>query len=132
MFRYWPHKNTYRGPPACLPVPTTRATRNKIDNSGESINNATRLRKDCVNTANWTVVQAVPFPRVTSFLTERSGSGVAMLKPWAIVFTLHCSRTLRCINEYLAIDSGGYVYEQPSCINCSIWLYVSQRSRDGV
>ena len=25
-------------------------------------------------------------------------------------------------NEYLAIDSGGYVYEQPSRINCSIWL----------
>ena len=27
---------------------------------------------------------------------------------------------LSCINEYLAIDSGGYVYEQPSRINCSI------------
>ena len=36
------------------------------------------------------------------------------------------------INEYLAIDSGGYVYEQPSRINCSIWLDVSQRSRDDV
>ena len=29
-------------------------------------------------------------------------------------------------------DSGGYVYEQPSRINCSIWLDASQRSRDGV
>ena len=34
--------------------------------------------------------------------------------------------------EYLATDSGGYVYEQPSRINCSIWLDASQRSRDGV
>ena len=31
-------------------------------------------------------------------------------------------------NEYLAIDSGGYVYEQPSHINCSKWLDASQRS----
>ena len=35
-------------------------------------------------------------------------------------------------NEYLAIGSGGYVYEQPSRINCSIWLDASQRSRGGV
>ena len=35
-------------------------------------------------------------------------------------------------NEYLAIDSGGYVYEQPSCIKFSIWLDASQRSRVGV
>ena len=34
--------------------------------------------------------------------------------------------------EYLAKDSGGYVYEQPSRINCSIWLDASQRSRNGV
>ena len=47
-------------------------------------------------------------------------------------FTLHCSSSLSCINEYLAIDNGGYVYEQPSRINCSIWLDASQRSRDGV
>ena len=30
--------------------------------------------------------------------------------------------------EYLAIDSGGYVYEQPSRINCSVWLDASQRT----
>ena len=35
-------------------------------------------------------------------------------------FILYCSSSLSCINEYLAIDSGGYVYEQPSRINCSI------------
>ena len=39
---------------------------------------------------------------------------------------------LSCINEYLAIDSGGYVYEQSSRINCSIWLDASQRSQGGV
>ena len=35
-------------------------------------------------------------------------------------------------NEYLAIDSGGYVYEHLSRINCSLWLDAFQRSRDGV
>ena len=32
----------------------------------------------------------------------------------------------------MAIDTGGYVYEQSSRINCSIWLGASQRNRDGV
>ena len=56
----------------------------------------------------------------------------AVVKPWASFFTLNCSSSLSCINEYLAIDSGGYVYEQPTRINCSMWLDASQRSRDGV
>ena len=59
-------------------------------------------------------------------------SCAAALKPWASFFTLHCSSSFSFINEHLAIDSGGYVYEQPSHINCSIWLSASQRSRDGV
>ena len=59
-------------------------------------------------------------------------SCAAMLKPRASLFTLHCSSSLSCVNEYLALDSGGYVYAQPSRINCSIWLDASQRSRDGV
>ena len=59
-------------------------------------------------------------------------SCAAVLKPWASFFTLHCSSPLSCINEYLAIDNGGYVYEQPSRINCSIWLDASPRSWDGV
>ena len=41
-------------------------------------------------------------------------------------------RSLSCINEYLALYIGGYVYEQHSRINCSIWLDASQRSRNGV
>ena len=78
-------------------------------------------------------------------LVECNGSGVELqtldyenpgsnpvLKPWASFYTLHCSSSLSCINEYLTIDSGGYVYEEPSSINCSIWLDASQRSRDGV
>ena len=50
----------------------------------------------------------------------------AVLKPWASVSTLHCSSSLSCINEYLAIDSGGNVYERSSRINCSIWLDAAQ------
>ena len=78
---------------------------------------------------------------------ERSGSGVELrtlnyenpgsnpgcgVKTWGKCFTLHCSSSLSRINEYLAIDSGGYVYEQLSRIICSIWLDASQRSQDGV
>ena len=59
-------------------------------------------------------------------------SCAAVLKPWAVCFTLQCSSSLSCINEYLAIDINGYVYEQPSRINCNMWLDDSQRSRDGV
>ena len=36
-------------------------------------------------------------------------SCAAVLKPWASFFTLHCPSSLRCLNEYLTIDSGGYV-----------------------
>ena len=58
-------------------------------------------------------------------------SCAAVLKPWASLFTLHCSSSRSCINVYLTIDSGGYVYEQPPRINYSIWLDASQRSRKG-
>ena len=68
-----------------------------------------------------------------SRVTEpRFESCAAVLKPWACFFTLYCSSSLSCINEYLTVDIGGYVYEQPSRINCSIWLDDSQKSRDGV
>ena len=63
---------------------------------------------------------------------ENPASSAGVLKRWAIFFTLHCSSSLSCINKYLTIDSGGYVYEQSSRINCSIWLDASQRSQDGV
>ena len=51
---------------------------------------------------------------------ENPGSNPVVLKPWASFFTLNCSNSLSCINEYLAIDSGGYVYEQPSRITFSM------------
>ena len=43
-----------------------------------------------------------------------------MLKHWASFLTLHYSSSLSYINEYPAIDSGGYVYEQSSRTNCSM------------
>ena len=55
-------------------------------------------------------------------------SCAAVLKHWARFLTRHCHSSLSCINVCLAIDSGGYVYEQPSRINCSIWLDASQRN----
>ena len=67
---------------------------------------------------------------------ERNGSGVERfglstkrtwihilccgVKTWACFFILHFSSSLSCMNEYLAIDSGGYLYEQTMCINCSV------------
>ena len=38
-------------------------------------------------------------------------SCAVVLKPWESVFALPFSSSLSCINEYLTIDSGGYVYE---------------------
>ena len=34
-----------------------------------------------------------------------------------VCFTTHCSSSLICIDDYLAKDSGGYLYEPPSRIN---------------
>ena len=71
------------------------------------------------------------------YSVERNGSGVELRildyeyqvsNHWAIFYTIHCSSSLTCINEYLAIDSGGYVYEQPTRINCSIWLNASKEA----
>ena len=44
------------------------------------------------------------------------------------IFSLYIAAVHIYINEYMAIDSGGYMYEQPLCISCSIWLDASQRS----
>ena len=38
-------------------------------------------------------------------------SYATVLKHRACVSSLHCSKSLSCINEYLAIDSGGYEYD---------------------
>ena len=49
-----------------------------------------------------------------------------------IVFTLHCSRSLTYMNEYLAIDSGGYLCTISFRELIAAWLDTSLRSRDGV
>ena len=55
-------------------------------------------------------------------------SCAAVLKMWTSFFTLHCTSSLSYINEYLTVDISGYMYEQSSRINCSIWLDASQRN----
>ena len=81
---------------------------------------------DLITTAQWLMGRASD-----SRLQEpRFESCAAVLKPRASFFTLHCSSSPSCINEYLAIDSDGYVYEQHSRVNCCIWL--EKRSQDGV
>ena len=37
-----------------------------------------------------------------------------------VILILHWCSSRNCTNEYLSVDSGGYVYEQPSRINCSV------------
>ena len=49
-------------------------------------------------------------------------SCAAVLKCCARLCTLICTSSVSCINEFLTIESGGYMYEQPSHINYSIWL----------
>ena len=92
------------------------------------------------------LLSAVISCEAQTLLVERSGSGVELrtldyenpgLNPGCGVKTLgkFVHSTLlqfTQLNEYLAVESGGYVYEQLSRINCSIWLDASQRSRDGV
>ena len=43
-----------------------------------------------------------------------------VLSNWASFSTPHCYISLSYMNEYLAIDRGGYLYEQPSHINCNV------------
>ena len=58
--------------------------------------------------------------------SQLRGSGfesyAAVLKPWASCFALHCSSSLSCINEYLAIDSGGYMYKLCALIAAYGWM----------
>ena len=47
-------------------------------------------------------------------------SSCCRFEAWAISFTPRCSISHICINEYLAINNGGYVIEQSSRNNCSL------------
>ena len=84
------------------------------------------------------IVYVQQIPVFSDISVERSGSGVelrtrlrepgfesyaAVLKPWATFCTLHCSISLSCINEYLVIDSGGYLYEQHSHIKATWYVH---------
>ena len=50
----------------------------------------------------------------------------------AIVLTLHCFSSLSHVDEYLAIDSGGYLHRYSLRALITEWLYASQIHRDGV
>ena len=56
-------------------------------------------------------------------------SCAAMSNLGHVSFTRHCSSSLSCMNEYLAVDNGGYLYEQPSRINCSAAGSFTEKSR---
>ena len=47
-------------------------------------------------------------------------SCVAVWNFGQVVFTLDCYSSRNSMNEYLAIDNGGYLYEHPSRINCTL------------
>jgi len=47
-------------------------------------------------------------------------------------YTVYCSSSLYCVNEYLAINSVGYLYMNTLCALNILRLNASQRSRDGV
>ena len=49
----------------------------------------------------------VSFSRLREHRFESYG---VVLHREQVLYTLHCSSSLSCINEYLAIDSGGYLY----------------------
>ena len=50
-------------------------------------------------------------------------------EPLASVITPRCHSSLSCINEYLAIQSGGYVNEEPSRSNSSVAEYFPKKLR---
>ena len=41
------------------------------------------------------------------------------VEPWASSLILHCLSSLSCMNQYIAIDSGGYVYTN----NPRAWVF---------
>ena len=82
----------------------------------------TQLTDSRLNETNVTHVRRAQWLRGKTSDTQlrepRFESCAAVLKPWASFFTLHYPSSHSCMNEYLAIDSGGYV--QPMRINCSM------------
>ena len=60
---------------------------------------------------------------------ENPGSSCCRFKPWAILLIPHCLSSLSCINEYLAIDSGGYIMWMNSLrAVIATWINAPRRS----
>jgi len=51
------------------------------------------------------------------------------VKPLATIFILYCSSSLSCMNECIAIYSGGYLCTNSFRALITAWLYASQRDR---
>ena len=62
----------------------------------------------------------VQWPRGRASDYRLRKSCAAVLNLGHVFVILHCSSSHSCMNEYMAIDSGGYLYAQPSRINCSM------------
>ena len=50
---------------------------------------------------------------------------------WTIFLSQYCLSTLRCVHEYLAIDSNWWKYINTFHAIIATWLNASQRSRVG-
>ena len=48
------------------------------------------------------------------------------------IFAIHCSSSLSCMNEYLAIDSGAYMCTNILYASVFAWLVASKRSQDNI
>ena len=67
--------------------------------------------------------------RVNVFTSTRIGC--CTVKRFESMFTLHCSSSLSCVNEYLVIDSVD-VYTRSLRAVIAAWLDASQRCWNGV
>jgi len=65
------------------------------------------------------------FGGITFSVVSHSSIGIVLeyIKRCANAFTLHCSMSLGCTNEYLAIDTGGYL-----CMKCIHTLTAVRRN----
>ena len=72
--------------------------------------------------------------RTLNFPTKRTRvrNPCCWVKPWASLFILHCSSSLSCLNEYLAVDNGGYLCMVTFHALIAAMLDASQRSQDRV
>ena len=79
-----------------------------------------------------TVERSIVVARASNSQSRDSGfeSSFCRFEALIISFTPRCSSSLSCINEYLAIDSGGYLCTNSFLTLIAAWLKASQGSRD--